>query len=238
MKKVILLLFFGFTSMFAQNVNVGLGVGTQNNIYKDTKSNVLPAPVISYQNQYMYISAEEAGAFLYQNGVVFLSLGVQARIEGYDDAKGYMQGMKDRGYTMEGGLKVSVKTDFGNFKIAGYHDLLGRYEGYSGELEYSYLFKFDKFGFSPYVGLDFLSDDFVDYYFGVKQSEVRANRPQYSGDSTINLKTGINAYYFINDSWSVFGGAAIAFFGDEIKDSPIVDKDYRVRVGAGISYRF
>lgn len=241
MKKIAIYSLLFATSIFAQNTgtaSIGIGIGVQNDIYKGVNSKVWPLPVIDYKNDYMYINGAEIGGFLYQNDFFSISLGGRARIEGYYDAKGYMRGMKDRQITLEGGLQANLKTTIGDFKVNGYHDVLDKHGGYSAEIEYNYIFNFNQFGISPFVSIEYLSDGFVEYYYGVKKSEATVSRPYYSGGSTVNFGTGINAYYMINESWSIIGGAKFVFLGDEISDSPIVKKDYRIRTGVGINYRF
>lgn len=238
MKKMLLCSLGVVSILNAQSASIGAGVGIQNNIYKDTDSNVLPIPSINYENEYMYLKTLEAGGFLFKNDIFTISVGIRGRIDGYDDAKGYMQGMKDRKYTIDGGIKLEAKTDIGNFELSGYHDLLGRYKGYNAEVSYSYPLYFQDFGVIPYIAAEYLSNDYVEYYFGVKESEVKANRPYYKGSSTINYKTGVMLYYSINESWSVHSGVDFTFFGDDIKESPIVKEDYRIRAGMGVSYKF
>ncbi|MFV0482154.1 MAG: MipA/OmpV family protein [Campylobacteraceae bacterium] len=237
-KVFLLLIALGSSTLFAQSTSVGVGVGIQNDIYKGADSKVVPLPIINYRNNYLYINGAEIGTFLYQNSMLSLSATVKGRFDGYDDAKGYMSGMKDRKFSVEGGLRADLKTDFGNLKTGAYYDLLGRYDGYSAELEYSYPFNYERWGFAPFVGVEYLSGDLVEYYYGVKHSEARAGRAYYAGGNTVNLNTGINAYYILNDSFTLFGRFGATFFGDDIKKSHIVKEDYRVRGFVGISYKF
>ncbi|MCQ7044058.1 MipA/OmpV family protein, partial [Escherichia coli] len=47
-----------------------------------------------------------------------------------------------------------------------------------------------------------------------------------------------SASYQLNDSWSVYGIGRYTRLGDEIKDSPMVDKSWAGVFSTGVTYSF
>ena len=63
-------------------------------------------------------------------------------------------------------------------------------------------------------------------------------RPQYDAGDSTGLTTGLRLNYRLDDRWSLMGMAFLEWLGDEITESPIVDKDYVASFLIGIMYRF
>lgn len=238
-KKIILSSLIVCSYIFANDVSVGVGSGYQTNIYKSKDSqNILTVPFVNYENSVFFINGLEAGLHIYKNDIFTISPLINVRFDGYKKPKGFMQGMSERKMTLDAGIRVKFKSQYGIIEAEAYHDVLDKYNGANAGLEYKYMFKYEKWGFAPSIGIKYLSKDLVDYYYGVRANEETSNRPQYKGDATVVYKTGVSGYYLLNDSWSLYSSFDLSFFGDEIKDSPIVKKDMRARGYFGVAYKF
>ncbi|KIN15852.1 MipA/OmpV family protein [Vreelandella titanicae] len=91
---------------------------------------------------------------------------------------------------------------------------------------------------TPRVGASWQDDKNVDYYFGVRDSEIRFDRPAYSGESAINIKAGVRGVYQFDQHHSVLMGVEVTSLADEIKDSPLVDRSTQNAVFVGYLYTF
>jgi outer membrane scaffolding protein for murein synthesis (MipA/OmpV family) len=81
------------------------------------------------------------------------------------------------------------------------------------------------------------SDDYNDYYYGVRSRARHADR--YTADSDVNYRLGVVAVYQQPHShWMFMGGLRYEFFGDEITDSTIVSEDEQLSALIGVAYTF
>ena len=90
---------------------------------------------------------------------------------------------------------------------------------------------------TPGFGAVWLSDDFVDYYTGVRPGEALPGRPAYRGRSTINRNASLGLSRSAGGRTSVRLGAEVEWLGEGITDSPIVDQDRVVTVFGGVGFR-
>ncbi len=91
---------------------------------------------------------------------------------------------------------------------------------------------------TPRLGASWQDEESVDYYFGVRNSEVRFDRPAYAGESAINIEAGMRGVYHFNRHHSVLMGVEVTSLADEIKDSPLVDRSTENSVFLGYLYHF
>ncbi|MEM0911797.1 MAG: MipA/OmpV family protein, partial [Pseudomonadota bacterium] len=83
-----------------------------------------------------------------------------------------------------------------------------------------------------------LSDDLVDYYYGVRQSEAILNRPFYLGESTTNVTLGINSNWQWDRQNRFVANLSVTALGSEIEDSPLIDASTNVQFILGYLYVF
>jgi hypothetical protein len=88
----------------------------------------------------------------------------------------------------------------------------------------------------PSVELIHQDSDYADYYFGVSASEAQPNRPQYTAGSALNAAAKIRWGYEITEQWLLSGSLGYEYIDSEIRNSPIVDKDYLWSGRIGIAY--
>ena len=89
----------------------------------------------------------------------------------------------------------------------------------------------------PSAAVVWQSDDYNDYYYGVRSRAVNANA--YTADSDFNYRLGIvAAYQKPGSQWMFMGGLRYEFFGDEITDSTIVSEDEQLSALIGVAYTF
>ncbi|WP_325090067.1 MipA/OmpV family protein, partial [Burkholderia contaminans] len=97
---------------------------------------------------------------------------------------------------------------------------------------------FGQFSITPHVGAEWLSNKYVDYYYGVRPSEARAGRAAYSAGSTVNVSAGTRIDYRPTKQQTIFLDVGVSRLGDAITDSPIVGRRFVPEARVGYMYRF
>lgn len=215
----------------------GLGVLYSTSPYKGIDDNVFPVPIIRASYRGFFISQTLAGYNFINDESLKLGLVVGPHFGGYDASDSNdLTGMQDRDWGVDGGLRLTWKNEIVDVSATVLTDLSDKSTGQEVSLSLS---KTLLEGFlTPKIGATWSSENVVDYYYGVKASEVAANRAAYSPDSTINYNVGLTVAYPMGDKWALIGDVQYQIFGDEIKDSPIIDKNGTFRLVLGTVYRF
>lgn len=171
---------------------------------------------------------------------------VDFRLVALYDGSGYkaddapiLEGMKERKGGLWAGAKATWRNDIADVNVELLGDASGNSKGQRINLGLERTFRLgNSFTLAPRLGASWLDKKYVDYYYGVGADEVRAGRLSYSGKSTVNTELGARATYFINKSQSIFMDVSFTSLGNEIKDSPLVDRSSQNRVSMGYLYRF
>ncbi len=227
--KYIIILILSFFYLHADNkeqqITIGLGTYIQTQPYKGVDSLILPSPVIFFDNEIFYVRWSRAGLyFLGEKRKDFswgLSLTIEPRVYGYDSSD--IIGMKGRKNTWEGGLAFSAKTDKIYIEIMALTDMLNRYEDWILTTEIGYEFKISKLTLYPSIVFTYQSSDFINYYYGVKNTEQTSTRNSYT--PTSGFQIGIQTYikYPLTKQLSTLINIRADRLSSEASHSPIVD---------------
>jgi outer membrane protein len=163
-------------------------------------------------------------------------------IEADDMADGY-QGIKDRDAQAELGLKLGW--DFTRDYTLELEGRLGE-RGCSAKSVLKRNFRGENFKWtlSPFVAVRVLDSSFVDYYFGVSESEASAS-DSYKITSSYNPddmglagSIGLSGMYRINTHWVFISKVEGQTLSSEIADSPLVRKRENLSASFGAIYKF
>jgi MipA family protein len=228
------------TSGFHGSLGAGL-LSYQKNVSDNSrKAALLPLVMMTYQD-WAHWSIGGGGVWLLQADDHSAKLGVGIKgHRGYKptDDPGYA-GMSERRSSIDGGVNIVWRTDIVNTGVNFYTDLGNASNGSSASLRFSHVFRVSQeFSLIPGVSAEWMSARVVDYYYGVLASEVAANRPAYSGRSTVNYNAGLNAGYRLSHSWSLLGGLNYKHLGSGIVDSPLALNNHTTFVYLGATWRF
>ena len=91
---------------------------------------------------------------------------------------------------------------------------------------------------TPSAGITWQSNNLTDYYYGVEWDEVTGSRPYYSAGDAWNPFVSLTTQYYFTEKWSSLVMLSYEWLDNEISDSPIVNKQYQVRVMAGVMCKF
>jgi len=221
---------------------VGFGAVIRDEPYRGMDVDILPLPMFALKHERFYLRGATAGYTVWENDPFKLDAIVKARFMGYEeDDSGFLDGMGDRNFSIDGGLKFTWKIrQLSNIELSAsaVTDLLSEHEGQEAKVSLSKKFKFWPIVIEPGINVEWQSQDLVDYYYGVRSGEVRAQRGAYFPGEAINISPELALFVPLSRKWLVFCGARVDFLDDEITDSPIVDKDYTVKGIVGLEYMF
>jgi len=212
-----------------QNLTLGLGPFIQTQPYDNVDNFILPSPVIFYDNGVFYVRWSRAGIYFLgdkqKNYAWGISLTAQPRTYGYE--KNEIEGMDERKTTWEGGLALSAKTDKAYIEIMVLSDLLNRYNSWILKTEVGYDFEIGNFSLYPSLVAVYQSSKFLDYYYGVKQSEVASSTfYQYTPDNGFLFGAQTYIKYPFTEQLSAFANIRVDRLSQEVIDSPIVTQKY------------
>lgn len=217
---------------------LGVGAGIETSPYKGDGTRFAPLPLVSLDNKWVHAFGTTVDLKVGRwSGV---AVGLRGRFAVFDGYKGsdvpILNGMENRnGSTFWYGPELTWKTAFGTL-LGDY--LLGGNKGQQANIEYSKSFHLGNWSIEPHVGADWLSSKYVDYYYGVRPSEVRAGRPAYTGKSTWDTSVGMRVDYPLTRHQLLSLDLGVSHLGTAITDSPIVGRRYMGAIKAGYLYQF
>jgi len=233
--KFLLIFVLVFSYMYAkdtQKVTLGIGPYVQSQPYYGVKNIVVPSPVIFFDNGLIYVRWSRAGIyFLGEKGDEIswgFSLTAQPRPFGYKPTDSTaLKGMEERKSTVEGGLAFSASYQKDTYiEVMLLTDLLSRHDSWLLRTEIGDTYKAGDFTFYPSVVLMYESQHFLNYYYGVKQTESTATRKAYTTSS--GLEIGIQTYisYPLTKNVSILTNLRYDHIATTAKHSPIVKDSY------------
>jgi len=204
----------------------GIGLAVKREIYKDYDQRVTLLPVLGYRGEKLSVFGPFVSYVMLQSGDVEFSIQAKPRFEGYDDSDSdVFDGMDERKSSLDLGFGIEYARDDWKLELSSLHDALGRSNGSELSAGLSKVFRSGSFFIEPGIGLSYLDSDYVDYYYGVKSSEVTSFRPRYKGNDAVNKNLGITvttAAFF--DGLARFGFEH-TWYDSDISDSPLTDED-------------
>jgi len=196
-------------------------------------------PIISYESENLRINGPKFGYKLTKyKGLNFSFIG-QYRFDGYKASDGdIFKGMATRENAFELGAALSYRSELGGLSLKLLADASNSHQGHELSLTYVTRYQFGSLKLTPYVNITCSSEKFVDYYYGVSADEVLDVRPYYSGKATINTQLGIRASKQFSTHHRFIVKASYIKFGDEITQSPLVNKSGAGKLTMGYFYVF
>ncbi|MGL6215430.1 MipA/OmpV family protein [Billgrantia desiderata] len=224
---------------------LGLGVMSAQEPYAGVGRDNTALPLLQFENQYVNLFGPRI-EFKLPSLDIGDSQQLSFGIVGEYDGSGYEEGdasilngmEKRRGGFWAGGV-VEWSTSFIDVSAEWLADVSGNSNGQIVSLGLERTWRVgNRVLLTPHVGASWQDEKTVDYYFGVRESEARLDRPAYAGESAINIEAGVRGVYMFDKHHSVLLGAGVTGLADEIKDSPLVDRSTVNSIYLGYMYRF
>ncbi|MFN3234132.1 MAG: MipA/OmpV family protein [Gammaproteobacteria bacterium] len=221
--------------------SVGVAGVYSQSIYSGVDNVIRPMPMINLYWKGLFWRGFEAGYRVVQHENWNAAVVVKPYFTHFDSSlSDDLSGMDDRDLSLNAGGEVAVRLKPIVLGAYAVHDITGRTNGSAVGVKVSTALPlFQKtLIFIPTLAAVYANHNIVDYYYGVKSSEATSSRPAYSADDTVNLSAALLAIYRITDHWNARAGYVITRYGDEIADSPIVERRYSSTALLGVSYVF
>ena len=90
----------------------------------------------------------------------------------------------------------------------------------------------------PAVGLTWQDENLVEHFYGVTADEVRAGRPAYGDEASLNQHLSLTGVWRPHRHWRVLAAIKAERLGDGISDSPVIEEDSISSVLFGLVYQF
>ncbi|WP_332293244.1 MipA/OmpV family protein [Aquincola agrisoli] len=218
---------------------LGLGVAYDRQPYRDFDDKAQALPLLVYENRWVSIFGPRIDLKLPSAGPVSFRLRAAYSGDGYeDDDSPYLRGMDKRKSSFWLGGAATWRNEIANVSAEWLGDASGHSKGQRFKLQAERRFQAGAFDLTPRLAAQWVDSKYVDYYYGVRSSEVRLGRSVYEGDATVNVEAGLRIGYGITPKQSVFLDVSTTRLGSGIKDSPLVDRSSTSGVRIGYFYRF
>lgn len=225
--------------------SLGIGAISRQKPYAGIDRDNMVLPVLQFENRYVNISGPQIGIKLPSLNISD-SQRFNFNIVGRYDGSGYkakdapiFSGMSERKGGFLAGAEVEWNNDLVDVKAAWLADASGNSKGQLFSLGLERTWKFGQhFMLSPRIEATWHDKKYVDYYFGVRDSEARQGRPTYSGKGGASAELGVRGIYLFDQRHSVFLDVSVSSLAKGVKDSPLVDRSTENRVLLGYAYRF
>jgi outer membrane protein len=232
------------TSAHAQWSYGVMGIGSLTP-YKGLSSESLVVPIVAYEGERLIWRGPSVQYKLtgLQRGQPSLRVSLElAPNELQANESNELVGIQDRDLSVLGGVRYIYPTAYGEFSAVFQTDLTNTHSGQRGAMNFEPVLFQDasrQWAVTGGVQLEYLSDDYAHYYFGVSAAEAAvSNFTEYQVDAIWQAGLTLGGYYRFNKNWQGIIQTRYLSLADEVSNSPIVDSKYTIDGLIGVTYRF
>jgi outer membrane scaffolding protein for murein synthesis (MipA/OmpV family) len=219
---------------------LGLGVGVMQKAYRGIDTDTIAIPIIIYDSEWIGVRGGSISLKLPSAGPVSFALSADFSNDGYEASDSdFLAGMDEREDNFWLGATAKWETSVADFSTTWSTDVSGNSEGQKFAISAERAFESGNFEFAPRLGAQWLDDNYVNYYYGVRAHEATPDRSFYVPDSTVNFEAGFRTTYKLPAyRSSVFLDLSVHSLGSSIADSPLVDGSTEERIFVGFVRMF
>ena len=220
-------------------VAVGAKVSAEQSPYVDGDVGFEILPQLLVQWGPVYLRGPSLGVYVHAGDDCNASTGIALDLRDTDRGDSpQLADMADLDKPLLGEFRVSCQTDGGELDVSFAADISGKHDGYMAGFSFGYPLGTGDWEIEPEAGIEWRSAQINRYYFGVSAGDALATRPRYEPDSGMSFELGATATYEFAKGHLLQLEAAAEWLPAEVSDSPIVDRDRLVAVGAAYILRF
>lgn len=153
-----------------------------------------------------------------------------------------LQGIEDRDFSVLAGVAYTHPFDFATFRVAVETDISGQHDGQRLVLGLQRpIAKHPQRKWLVNVGVEveLLTDNYVDYYFGVSAlEEANSGFSRYQAEQVVQPSVTVGGYYQFTSRWMLVSNVSLQMLASDIKESPIVNRSSAVNGFVGVVYTF
>jgi len=197
-------------------------------------------PLYMYEGKRFYLHATRAGLKLSERRDHDLEVFVDYRFEGFpaDQAPAILQGMARRHPGIDLGVAYRKRAPWGNLDAEILHDANNHSHGSEMRLGYSLDVRSGRLHLRPSVAMARRNSALNNYYYGVRGSEARADRPAYLPGAGVDTTVSLFAYYEMTERWRLLGGVGVTWQDSGVRHSPLVEDKPQPNAMVGAAYDF
>lgn len=225
--------------------SVGLGIAVFDNAYVGRGTQVLPIPMVQYQGNRLFMNGISGGVHLLKDDAfsidAVLSPGLnQMPAKDFNRTELAERGidrdaLDNRDISVLAGFSAAWHGSAGRLQLDAKADIAGSAGGAVYSLKYSYPFQLWGFRVAPTLGVDFLSSQMADYYYGIHADEQRRGVPAYSPGGSMIPGAGVSLMRPLGKKWSLLINGQFNHLPEKISDSPLVSGSQAGSVYIGVS---
>ncbi len=247
MKKCMLIGIIALVTMcgFGQDVRSpgnmgGMGIILVDDGYRDMDVQVFPIPFILADGERFFIQGPRVGMHLYRSDRNQVDLVLNPGFGGFDaDDSPYFEGMNDRDMAVFAGIQWGHQINrFYSLSIGMATDVTGNADGLRGEIGVNRSWFSGEWVMTGSLGLEWLSSDVVNYYYGVRPDEARPDRPAYTGTDSWNTSFSLMVTRPFGKRAVFMGIVGYGRYGSGISESPLLERESTLFTMAGVGWRF
>ncbi len=218
---------------------IGAGIYTVPQPYEGVGTSIVPVPLANVFWKRFYIYGVEGGFRWRERSLLGWRVFVSPRFMGYESGESEaLDGMESRDFSGDAGAGITLRPIPFIFDLSLRTDVLGRSDGEEAIFDADVLLPAAGWLFRPSAGLQWQSEEMVDYYYGVSRDESRPGRPAHEGDAAFLWYVEIEASWKIGARWTFVTGVTSDRLGSGITDSPLVDTTHTETGYVGLLYGF
>lgn len=233
---------FAATPAMADEFSIGAGAVFNESPYKGYNENVSAVPLMHYEGEHFYVRQATGGWIAWKDAKNELSLTASwmpLHFDPDDNDDSAMKQLDERKASAMLGGAYYRHESWGSLKLAIAADAMDESGGVMGEISYFRPFRMARLTLTPSVGVFYYDESFNDYYYGVSQKESRrSGLEQYNAGETVTPYVGVAAKYPLTQNLSLNASAVYTVLPDDVKNSPMIDRDDSFALMTGLSWTF
>lgn len=219
-------------------IQIGFGGAASSRLYRDLndEERYLPIPLIMANYGALFVKGNRLGLTVVGDKRLHADLLLSRSTDGYKASYSpYLTGMEKRKRGYDAGGQITYWSPVGGFTFVGLVDASDTHHGAEATLSYKLPLVTDHFTLVPGFGGTWRDKKKTDYYYGVQDSEAIEGRQAYTPNDSYSGFLSLDLVIPLYDRVTFKAGGRAEYFGDEIRESPIVNEDYSVMMYMGLA---
>lgn len=229
-------------SASAAEFSLGGGAVYNESPYRGYNENVHAVPLISYEGESFYFRQTTLGYILSKsesNEFSITASWMPLEFDSGDNDDHAMKQLDKRDATAMAGAAWYHHEKWGSVKVSAAADVMDNSSGWAGEVSLFRPMPMGKLTLTPSIGVLYYDEKFNEYYYGISGNESRrSGLSSYSPGDSWTPYAGLSAKYALTANLTLLASANYSVLPDDIKDSPMVDRDDSFTFLSGVSWRF
>lgn len=242
-RNIVALLAFSFmASATAAEFSIGAGAVYNESPYRGYNDNVHAVPLVSYESESFYFRQTTLGYILSKsesNEFSITASYMPLEFDPGDNDDHAMKTLDKRDATAMAGAAWYHHERWGSVKVSAAADVLDNSNGWVGEVSLFRPMPMGKLTLTPSIGVLYYDEKFNEYYYGISGNESRrSGLSSYSPGDSWTPYVGLSAKYALTTNLTLLASANYSALPDDIKNSPMVERDDSFTFMSGLTWRF